>query len=126
MKVTKQQIINGIVKYAKNEVIDKILDKPLKMIIATCVSMMEANPSIADVVFNNALASAVLHEDDGMYEFDELLDVIENTMTEYGDFPIKIPAIKFISPSEKELNFGVNDVKKLKEYIDGNRIGGTV
>lgn len=126
MTVTKQQIINGVVKYAKNEIIDKIIDKPLKMIIATCVSMMEVNPAVVDVVFNNPMVRAILHENDGKYEIDDLIEIVEKTMNEYGDFPVKIPAIKFISPAEKELSFGANDIKKLKDYIVGNGIGGIV
>lgn len=124
MTVTKQQIINGVVKYAKNEIINKIIDKPLKMIIATCISMMEVNPSIADVVFNNPMICAILNENDGMYDIDGLIEVIGKTMDEYGDFPVKIPAIKFISPSEKELTFGAVDIRKLKDYIVSNGMGG--
>lgn len=120
MTVTKQQIINGVVKYAKNEIINKIIDKPLKMIIATCISMMEVNPSVADVVFNNPMVCAILNENDGMYDIDGLIEVIGKTMDEYGDFPVKIPAIKFISPSEKELTFGAGDIRKLKDYIVSN------
>lgn len=131
MTVTKQQIINGVVKYAKNEIINKIIDKPLKMIIATCVSMMEVNPSVADVVFNNPMVSAILREKDGMYDIDGVIEIIEKTMNEYGDFPVKIPAIKFVSPSEKELTFAVSDVKKLREYIigvteSGSGMGGMI
>lgn len=123
MTVTKQQIINGVVKYAKNEIINKIIDKPLKMIIATCISMMEVNPSVADVVFNNPMVCAILNENDGMYDIDGLIEVIGKTMDEYGDFPVKIPAIKFISPSEKELTFGAGDIRKLKDYIVSNSNG---
>ena len=117
MKVTKQQIISGVVKYTKNEVLNKIVDKPLKMIIATVVAMMETNPKIVDAVFNNSIISAMLYEDNGMYEIDELMEVIEDIMNEYGEFPVVIPAIKFISPMEKELSFGASDVNKLREYI---------
>lgn len=126
MTVTKQQIINGVVKYAKNEIINKIIDKPLKMIIATCISMMEVNPSVADFIFKNPMICAILNENDGMYDIDGLIEVIGKTMDEYGDFPVKIPAIKFISPSEKELTFGAGDIRKLKDYIvsNSNGVGG--
>ena len=122
MKVTKQQIINGVVKYTKNEVLNKIVDKPLKMIIATVVAMMETNPKILDNVFNNSMLSSMLYEEDGMYEIDELMEVVEDIMNEYGEFPVTIPAIKFISPMEKELSFGASDIKKLREYITSKTV----
>lgn len=122
MKVTKQQIISGIVKYTKNEVLNKIVDKPLKMIIATVVAMMETNPKILDNVFNNPMLSSMLYEEDGMYEIDELMEVVEDIMNEYGEFHVTIPAIKFISPMEKELSFGASDIKKLREYITSKTV----
>lgn len=117
--VTKNQIINGVIKYAKTEIIDKITDKPLKMVLATGLSMLEVNPSIADPVFKNSFISGL--EKDGTYDIDGICDIIEKTMMEYGDFQIIIPSIKFISPTEKELSFNAEDVKKLKKYIGGDR-----
>lgn len=122
MNVTKAQIINGVVKYAKAEIINKITDKPLKMLLATGVSMLEVNSSIADSIFENDFISKILSENGGMYDIDSAIDVIEKTMNEYGDFPVTIPAIKFISPVEKQLTFTVNDIRKLKEYIVGGAV----
>lgn len=117
--VTKNQIINGIIKYAKTEIIDKITDRPLKMVLATGLSMLEVNPSIADPVFRNSFISSL--EKDGAYDIDGIFEIIEKTMKEYGDFPVIIPAIKFVSPTEKELSFNAEDVRKLKKYIGGER-----
>lgn len=117
MNVTKSEIINGVVKFAKNEVIDKIPDKALKMIIATGVSVIEINPEVADNFFNNPMVSTILKEEDGKYNLDKIFEIIEKTLTDYGDFPVKIPPIKFLSPNEKELTFSLVDVSKLKEYI---------
>lgn len=122
MNVSKAQIVNGVVKYAKAEIINKITDKPLKMLLATGVSMLEVNSSIADSIFDNDFISKILSENGGMYDIDSAVDVIEKTMNEYGDFPVTIPAIKFISPVEKQLTFTVNDIRKLKEYIVGGAV----
>lgn len=122
MNVSKAQIINGVVKYAKAEIINKITDKPLKMLLATGVSMLEVNSSIADSIFDNDFISKILSENGGMYDIDSAIDVIEKTMNEYGDFPVTIPVIKFISPVEKQLTFTVNDIRKLKEYIVGGAV----
>lgn len=119
MKVTKSQIINGVIEYAKSEMIDKITDKPLKMILATGISAIELNNSIVDGLFENPIVSGILGESDGKYELDDISEILFKTLDEYGDFPIIIPAIKFISPYEKELKFTSSDVRKLKEYIGG-------
>lgn len=120
MNVTKQQIVNGLAKYAKDEVIAKITDKPFKMALAVGLSMLETNATIADKFFDNDLVSAILGKnDEGTYDIDNISDALEKTLTEYGDFPVKIPPIKFISPTEKELNFSSRDIKQLKNYIVG-------
>lgn len=120
MSVTKQQIVNGIIKYINAEVINKIPDKPLKIALAIGVSMIDKKPEVIDAFFEDDRISKILNKkDDGTYDIGEIIEVIENTLAQYGDFPIKIPPIKFISPTEKELSFSTSDIRKLKDYIEG-------
>lgn len=120
MNVTKQQIVNGAIKYMKDEVIAKITDKPFKMAAAVFVSMLENNPAIADKFFENDIVAAILNKKaDGTYDIEKICETLEKTLTEYGDFPLKIPPIKFISPTEKELNFSGRDIRTLKDCIVG-------
>ena len=121
MNVTKQQLINGIIKYTKNEVLDKVSDKPLKMIIAAGVNALQINPAIADKILNNDYISGILGKDGGgKYDLDMAFDVIEKTIEEYGEFPVVVPAIRFITSNEKEFTFTSRDVRKLKDYILGD------
>ena len=117
MTATKNQIIKGVVDYANAEIITKISDKPLKIILAMFVSAIEVNHSISERIFNNEICSAILYETDGAYDIDAAFEIAEKAMNEYGDFSITIPAIKFVSPDEKQLTFSINDIKKLKQYI---------
>lgn len=115
MEVTKGQIINGAVRFMKSDVIAKIPDKPFRMALSAMVNLIEVKPEVADFIFDNPL----LQSESGMYDLDLLEQVITKTIDEYGDFPITIPAIKFISPTEKELRFTSDDVRRLKSYIEG-------
>lgn len=120
MQVTKQQIVNGIVKYSKNEMIPKISDKAFKMIVSAVTTMIELHPEVITKYLDNTMVSAIFMESDGFYDVDMMDEILEKTLEEYGDFSIKIPGIKFISPEEKELNFAATDVKRLKAYIVGD------
>lgn len=113
MEVTKGQMINGVVRFMKSDVIAKIPDKPFRMTLSAVVNLIEVRPEAADVIFENSL----LQSESGMYDIDLLEQIVTKTIDEYGDFPITIPAIKFISPTEKELRFTSEDVRKLKSYI---------
>ena len=121
MEVSKQQLVNGVVKFAKMDVLPKITDKTFKFVLATGTSMLERNPDIADAFLDNDMISAILMEDDGLYEIDDLKESLMDAMKECGDFKIKIPGIKFISPEDKELSFSAQDVGRLSEYIGGMR-----
>lgn len=120
MNVTKQQIVNGTMRYINEEVINKITDKPLKIALAVGISIIDKKPEIINTFFDNDRISKILNKkDDGTYDIGEITDMIENTLTQYGDFPVTIPAIKFISPMEKILNFSAFDIRRLREYIEG-------
>lgn len=122
MNITKNQIVTGVIQYAKKEVINKITDRPMKMIIAAAVSALELDPALADALLANDVISSILHKDGDEYDLDDAFKIIEKTMTEYGEFPVTIPAIKFISPEPKELKFTAADVRKLKDYIYGGGV----
>lgn len=113
MEVSKGQLISGIVKYVKNEVLKKIPDKPFKMTLSAGINLIEVKPEVADVIFDHP----ILKNENDMYDIDLLEQIVVTTINEYGDFPVTIPAIKFISPTEKELRFTMEDIKKLREYI---------
>lgn len=120
MNVTKQQIAQGVSNYVKTEIIDKISDKPFKIILAIGISAIEKNPELLDEFLDNSLVSSLLKKsDDGTYDINEMLDIIETAVGDYGSFPVTVPPIKFISPDEKELDFTANDVRKLRTYIMG-------
>lgn len=113
MNVTKIQIINGVIKYAKNEIVNNITDKPVKMMFAAGVKSLELVPSVADKFFNNSIVSTIIQDENGLYNLDNIYQILTETMTEYGDFPVTIPVIK------TPLIFRKSDVAKLKEYIEG-------
>ena len=119
MNVTKQQIVNGTIKYINEEIVNKVTDRPLKIALAVGVSMIDKKPEIINAFFNDDKVAKILNKkDDGTYDIGEISEVIEKTLAQYGDFPVTIPAIKFISPTEKTLNFSTFDVRKLREFIE--------
>lgn len=114
MEVTKGQIISGISRYVRKEMLNKITDKPFKMAISAGINLLELRPDIADKV----LDSSLLMGQDGIYDLDIIEAVLTRTMDEYGDLPVKIPGIPFISPAEKEFRFSAEDIRKLRGYIN--------
>ena len=118
MTVSKNQLVSGATKFARNEIVNKIPDKNFKMVISMLVNLLEVKPELADE-FLEPMA-----DKDGMYDIELLEMVLCKTMDEFGDFPIVIPepknpALKLMFPAEKELRFSSDDVRRLKSYIMG-------
>lgn len=115
MEVSKGQLVSGVTRFGRNEVLNKITDKPFKMTLAAAINLLEIKPDVADKLLENR----IIKNDSGMYDMDLIEAVITRTMDEYGDLPIMIPGIPLLSPTPKELRFTAEDVRKLKGYILG-------
>lgn len=119
MRVTKDQIINGIVSYAENEVIPQVGDKATQIIAAIAVKSIKANTKLIDSLFENPMLKTLLEEDaDGTYELDIVFGNVAESIRQYGPFPIEIPPIPFVSNSEKLLTFTDSDVNEIKRRIE--------
>ena len=123
MRVDKQRIIDGIVSYIDNEVVPKIVnDKAMQIIISVGANTLRGNPAAADKLFNNGVVAVVAkHEvidSKDTYDLDGLFSLVEDSVAKYGYFPIILPVIPFVSPTEKELKFSSEDIEMLKTYIE--------
>lgn len=119
MRVTKQQIANGITSYIESDVIPQVEDKSLKILASIAVKSIQANERLLDTIFANPVVKALLTEDEnGTYEIDGLFKVISESISQYGSFPIEIPPIPLISPSVKTLSFDEKDISEMKRIIE--------
>jgi hypothetical protein len=121
MEISKQQIVSGFTKYVKMEVLPKISDKAFAMIMSTGVAMIDNKPELIGDILKNDMVSALLSENNGMYQVDTLKNALVETVNQYGELKIKIPGIKFISPEEKEFSFSAQDIGRMYEYMTGAR-----
>lgn len=115
--VTKKELLTGIIKFVKNEVIPYVDDNSMKMILSGCLYAIDAKPSIVDPVFANPMVAAVLQGEDGKYDVETIFSVLTKLVDDYGRIPITIPPIKFVTSNENTLTFRKDDIAKLKEYV---------
>lgn len=114
---TKKELLTAIIKFAKNEVITHISEKPLRMVLSAVLYTVDSKPDIIDPFLNNPVVAAVLQSENGEYDTSLLFGVLDNLTHEYGGIPITIPPIKFVTSSETTLTFYSGDIEKLKEYV---------
>ena len=114
---TKKELLTAIIKFAKDEVITHISEKPRRMVLSAVLYTVDSKPDIIDPFLNNPVVAAVLQGENGEYDTSLLFGVLDNLTHEYGGIPITIPPIKFVTSSETTLTFYSGDIEKLKEYV---------
>ena len=118
MKVTKDQMINGIVSYIDSDVIPQIGDKSTQIIASIAVKAIKANNKLVNDIFANPTVKSLLNETDGEYEIDDIFRYVEESIKEFGPFPVIVPSIPLISPDEKTLSFNADDIQQMKRKIE--------
>ena len=117
--VTKKELLTGVIKFVKNEVIPHISEKSLRIVLSGALYAIDAKPAIADPFFDNSIASAILQGENGIYDVDPVFTILDRLAHDYGGIPVNIPPIKFITATETTLTFYQGDIKTLKEYVLG-------
>lgn len=119
MRVTKEQIVNGIMSFVESEVVPQVGDKATQIIIGTAVNLLKTNTALIDNFFGNPMVQTVFHKsEDGTYEIEDVFQSMADSIKKYGPFPVEIPPVPFISPSEKMLSFSEADINEIKRRIE--------
>ena len=116
--VTKKELLTGVIRYVKNEVIPHVSDRGLKMVLSAVLYAVDAKPDILDPFLNNTIVLTILQSENGMYDTTVIFDVLGNLAKEYGGIPIVIPPVKFITATETMLTFKEGDIEELKKYVE--------
>lgn len=117
--ITKKELLVGVIKFVKNEVIPHISEKSLRIVLSGALYAIDAKPAIVDPFLNSPIVSAILQGENGMYDTDTIFAMLENLAKDYGGIPVTIPPIKFVTSTETTLTFYSGDIAKLKEYVLG-------
>ena len=114
--MTREQILSGLEKYVVNDVISKIQDKALCIILDTALALLKRKPELLDKYLNTPLFKT-----DNGYDVDMMAETVKGSLKKLGAFPVVIPAIPFVSPTEKILSFSADDIDNLVAYIKGDK-----
>ena len=121
MRVTRNQIVNGLVAYIQQEIMPKMDDdRALKILFSVAVNAIKANDKLIDKYLSNDIARALIDDDgSGNYDVERLMDWIRTSVEEYGAFPVIVPPIPLVSPREITLRLGPSDIAAIQRRIEG-------
>ena len=120
MRVTKAQIVNGIVSFIRDELFPKMDDdRALKILFSVAVNAIKANDKLVDKWLNNDIIRALIDADDsGTYDIERMMDWIRRSVEEYGAFPVSVPPIPLISPREIVIKLSAPDIAAIQRQIE--------
>ena len=122
MRVTKSQIVHGITDYIQTDILPNLANgRALQIIVSIGANAVAANHKIVDAVFNNQMVLALLDDDgSGTYDIGGVAEAMKKSIEQYGSFPVQIPAIPLISPTELTLKLGAEDVAAMRNRIESS------
>ena len=120
MRVTKNQIVNGLVAYIQQEIMPKMDDdRALKILFSIGVNAIKANDRLIDKYLSNDIVRALIEDDgNGNYDVERLMGWIRTSVDEYGAFPVIVPPIPLVSPREITLRLGPSDIIAIQRQIE--------
>lgn len=120
MRVTKSQIVHGIVDYIQSDILPQMGGaRSMQIIVSIGANAIAANNKLVDEVFKNQIVLAMLDDDGtGTYDLSGLVDAMTKSIRQYGSFPVQVPAIPLISPAGFTLSLTADDVEAMKRKIE--------
>jgi hypothetical protein len=120
MRVTRNQIVNGIIAYIQQEILPRMEeDRALKIVFSVAVNAVKANGKLIDKWLDNDIIRALIDNDgSGTYNIESLMDWIGMSVEEYGAFPVTVPPIPLISPREITLKLNATDIAAIQRQIE--------
>ena len=120
MRVTKSQIVQGVTDYIKSDILPQLVGaRSMQIIVSVGVNTIASNHKLVDALFGNQIVQALLDDDgSGTYDLGGLVDAMTKSIQQFGSFPVQVPAIPLISPTEFTLNLGADDVAAMRSRIE--------
>lgn len=112
MKLTAEQMLNGLVQYADREVLNN-LPTTGKWILGTGIgiAMARANEIVIELKDNSIVKAMGIVDEAGMFDEDLIIQHMKESARRYGKMEIQIPLVG-------KLTFDETDIDSLKNYFE--------
>lgn len=120
MRVTKSQIVHGVIDYIQSDILPQMIGaRSMQIIVSIGANAITTNHKLVDSVFDNSMVRTLLDDDgSGTYDLSGLVDAMTKSIRQYGNFPVKVPAIPLISPTEFTLSLTAEDIDSMRRKIE--------
>ena len=120
--VTRDQIVNGVVKFIEDDMMKANGSGTSKFIIGLGKNALKKNPAIVDEMLKNPMIHAIMPETEGKYDIEPVAVMLKETMSENGSLPLKLPKIPLLLPDGDEIRLNSSDIDKIISYIKASEV----
>lgn len=119
MIVTIEKVRSGITKYIEQDLAPVITDKGFQFAISFISELIKQDTPIIEAYLRQPMIAAFVpwNEEGKGYDISKLMTALKNTLNRCSVLPVKIPAIPFLSPEEKEIKFTISDLERIEQYL---------
>lgn len=111
--VTKEQFINGLVRFFDSDVIPQLPTAGKWMVGAMVIgASKKAENIIASLSVNPVVKAMGMIDENGMIDIDLLADSLRQSADKYGKLSVSFPVVG-------TMTFSSNDIERAKLYITG-------
>ena len=120
--VTKNQIVNGVIKFIENDMAQAGGSGVTKFIVHLAKNALKMNPDIITNMLENPLIKSMMSGEDGLYDIAGVAQLLKETMAETGTLPLHLPHIPLLLPEGDIIRFDTGDIDKVVQYIQGAQV----
>ena len=117
MMISKKQLVNGVVKFIENDLMNDVGDRHMKFVLAMAKDSLKANEDLIDSFLKTPMVATLISETDGLYDLTHFSSILKSVLSEYDSYPVTLPKIPLFSPVEKTLKISAEDIDKMIKYI---------
>lgn len=119
MIVTIDKVRSAITKYIEQDLAPVITDKGFQFAVSFISELIKQDTPIIEAYLRQPMVAAFIPwvEENKGYDISKLISALKNTLNRCTVLPVKVPAIPFLSPEEKEIKFTINDLERIEQYL---------
>lgn len=119
MIVSIDKFKSAVSRYIEQDLAPVITDKGFQFAVTFLSELIKLDtPIIENYLRQPIIASLIPYIEDAKgYDITKATSALKNALNRCTVLPIKIPAIPFLSPEEKEIKFSASDIERIEQYL---------
>lgn len=110
-------IANAVAKFISEDLINDVDDIQTKFTLCLAKQSLIENPNLVKEFLENPLLSAVIYNENELYDLKDFSQMLKKVLDEYDSYPITIPKIPLFTSDKKVIKINSADIDKILSYM---------